>query len=232
VEIGPEAQADAVDVELHRIARGRYEARGRANAVPGTFLYRAQLADVPDALPARSAYFVVSNRSRPDAVPLVPVVQYVNRFARRYFMTADAEEMAKLDAGDEWRRTGDVFLAYGGENTPGIIGATPVCRFHGRAEAGFHAHFFSPSPDECDAVARHGGWRLETRNAFAVLLPDSVTGACPHRMRPVYRAFNNRPDAGHIYATAPWLLNVFEHPTGFWIREGYGPDAVAFCVPE
>jgi len=232
IEIETVARPDAVDVELLRTAVGRYEVRARANAVPGTFLYRAELADIPDMVSRRSAYFVVSNRSRPDAIPLVPVVQYVNHFARRYFMTADAEEMAKLDAGEAWRRTGDVFLAYSRESAPLAIDATPVCRFHSRSDAGFGSHFFSPLPEECEAVARHGGWLLESDNAFSVFLPDRVTGACPQRTRPVYRAFNNRPDAGHMYTTAPWLLNVWEYPTGAWIREGYGPDAVAFCAPE
>jgi hypothetical protein len=209
IEIGPAARPDLVDAELSRTAVGRYEVRARANGVPGTFLYRAQLAGVPSMLSTRSAYFVVSNRSRPDAIPLVAVVQYVSRFARRYFMSADFEEMAKLDAGDEWRRTGDVFLAYSRENAPLAIDATPVCRFHTRADASFQSHFFSPLPEECEAVRRHGGWVLEADNAFSVFLPDTVTGACRSRTRPIYRAFNNRPDAGHIYATAPWLLNVW-----------------------
>ena len=230
-EIGPVAHPDMVDIELARIAAGRYEVRARANLVPGTFLYRAQLANLPSML-STPVYFVVSNRLRPDAVPLIPVVQYVNNAVRRYFMTADVAEMAKLDAGHEWRRTGDVFLAYSREHASLLRDATPVCRFHTRSDAGFGSHFFSPLPEECSAVERHGSWLLETDNAFSVFLPDKVTGACPHRTRPIYRAFNNRPDAGHIYATAPWLLNVWEYPTGPWIREGYGPDPVAFCAPE
>ena len=213
------------------IEPGTYVFPARANEVPGTFQYRAFIADVPFQ---PSAYFVVSNRPGAMTFPLVPVVEYYNAYSRHYFMTTSFDEMAKLDKRDEWYRTRGVFLAYAAGTAPRPIDASPVCRFYGRPDAGLDSHFFSASADECEAVKKQlcSAWLLETENAFGVLLPDAQTGACPADTQAIYRAYNNRPDANHRYTADPSALNVWEYPTGPWIREGYGPEAVAMCVPK
>ena len=210
---------------------GKYELTALADDAPGTFMYRVVLEDVPFR-PA--AYVVLSNRRHATSLPLVPVVEYVHAPSSHYFMTANFEEMAKLDGHPEWYRTGDVFLAYGGGSAPQPADATPVCRFIGEPDGGSGSHFFSPFAQECEAIRRQaaGPWQLETDNAFGVFLPDPVTGACRNGTRAIYRAFNNRPDANHRYSTYYWALSVIEYPTGPWIREGYGPDPVAMCAPE
>lgn len=210
-----------------RVAPGTYAFDARANDVPGAFQYRAYLPDVPFS---RDAYFVVSNRAVSRPFPVVPVVEFYN--GRHYFMTASFDEMAKLDASDQWLRTGQLFLAFApGSSRP--ADASAVCRFYGRPDAGLDSHFFSASADECDAVERSAtGWELETRDAFAVFLPNAASGVCPSGTERVYRAFNNRPDANHRYTTDAASLNVTEYPTGPWIREGYGPEGVAMCAPR
>ena len=228
----PDKQPDVVVSGVpSMIAPGTYVFPARANDVPGTFQYRAFLADVPFQ---PSAYFVVSNRPGAVTFPLIPVVEYYNAYSRHYFMTTSFDEMAKLDKRSEWYRTRGVFLAYAAGTAARPIDASPVCRFYGRPDAGLDSHFFSASAEECEAVRKQlgGAWLLETDNAFGVLLPDAQTGACPADTQPIYRAYNNRPDANHRYTADPSALNVWEYPTGPWVREGYGPEAVAMCAPE
>ena len=59
---------------------------------------------------------------------------------------------------------------------------------------------------------------------------DIATGACLFDTTPVYRVYNNRPDANHRYTTS--LATRDSMVVAGWIAEGYGPDAVAFCGPR
>ena len=69
---------------------------------------------------------------------------------------------------------------------------------------------------------------LESRSAFYVALPDPVTGACPVPSYPVYRLYNQRPNAGHryIYDSLERRIPLLQQG---WIPEGYGPAGVAWC---
>lgn len=61
------------------------------------------------------------------------------------------------------------------------------------------------------------------------LQPDAA-GACPAGSAPLYRVFDNRSDAHHRY-TADRAVRDGMVARG-WIAEGYGPDAVAMCIPQ
>lgn len=205
-----------------------------ANAAPGTFQY---LAWYQYAGELRSQYFVFSNRAAADTLPLVPVVEYIHYGLSHFFMTANPDEMRALDARatSGWFRTGEAFLAFAPGAAGTVAGAVPVCRFYGRPEAGLDSHFFSASASECaDVVRRFGAsWLLETGSAFALFLPDAATGACPPATMPLYRGFNNRPDANHRYASSSeGAMNPPTYRTGSppWTLEGYGPGVV-MCAP-
>ncbi|MFO1396444.1 MAG: hypothetical protein U1F48_05210 [Burkholderiales bacterium] len=206
-----------------------------ANGVPGAFQYMAWYSYAGET---HAQYFVFANRGALDVLPLVPVVEYFNYGLLHFFMTSDAGEMRALDAGlaSGWHRTGEAFLAFAPAAAGTVAGAVPVCRFYGRPEAGLDSHFFSASAAECADVAQRFGhsWMLETSNAFALFLPDTATGACPQASMPIYRGYNNLPDANHRYATSP---EGAVHPPAYgigspaWSLEGYGPGVV-MCAPR
>jgi len=160
-------------------------------------------------------------------------VEYYNAALDHYFVTALADEIAKLDAGEVvgWQRTGQHFAVVD-PATP-ALGASPVCRFYGRPEAGLDSHFYSASTAECADVRRRfpGVWLEETSDAFGIWLPDQVTGQCPATTIPVYRAWNGRADSNHRFTTDPAIQQAMI--ARGYIAEGYGPVAmpVAMCAP-
>jgi uncharacterized delta-60 repeat protein len=158
----------------------------------------------------------------------VVVVGYYNSSLQHWFMTADREEQRLLDTGvlQGWARGSGTFTAVAAGS--GRAELSPVCRFYGRPEAHLDSHFYSASPAECAEVERRfsASWVKEADDVFEVYLPDTVTGACPPQTRPVYRFFNGRTDANHLFTTLP------NAPQGF-TPEGYGPPPypVAMCAP-
>lgn len=164
----------------------------------------------------------------------VVAIEYVRYYADtiHYFLTVSDEEKGYLDTGRlfGWQRTGEAFWVHPADAL--VPGMTPVCRYYGRPEAGLDSHFYSASPAECAEVARKFGtaWIVESEAFFRVSLPDLATGACPANTSPVYRWFNNLPDVNHVYTTSPDTIAHLR--LAGWIAEGYGPDAVAMCVPQ
>ena len=133
-----------------------------------------------------------------------------------------------------WTRTTKSFRVFPTQALGGA-GVNPVCRFLIPPEHG-NSHFFSASPDECNAVfgkigqdPNYSGYIEETASAFFIALPDVSTGACPVGTTVVYRLFNNRPDANHRYTTDP-AIKAAMIAKGY-IAEGYGPDAAIMCAP-
>jgi hypothetical protein len=156
-------------------------------------------------------------------------VEFTRPTAGDYFLTADPTEIAVLDSGalPGWQRTGESFgVAPSGSR--GFEGATPVCRFYGRREAGIDSHFYSASPAECAMVLDRypAAWLLESLEVFAVALPDA-TGTCPAGTLPVYRLFNGRQSANHRYVSSLAIRDTMV--AAGWIAEGYGPSQVAMC---
>jgi len=164
--------------------------------------------------------------------PTAPVVEFFSAGLNRYFMTADAGEIAALDDGSirGWTRTGENFTAY----PPDGIRANPVCRLYGSPQAGLDSHFFSADPAECAAVvARWRAWTLEHQGAFgAVATPVFKQGAslCDEGGTALFRLYSNRSGADHRYTVSTPTRNAMLAKG--WIAEGafLGPDGVPFAM--
>lgn len=172
--------------------------------------------------------------SYPPAVPWpgrVPVVEFYHRALDHYFVSADAGEIAALDASQlsGWARTGIGFAGFAA-NAAAPDGSTPVCRFYGDPKAGLDSHFYSASPVECAAVRAHfPAWIFESASVFRVFMPDSNTGICPAGTMPIYRAFNGRADVNHRYTHDYTVLR--QMVAKGYVAEGYGDPPVAMCAP-
>ena len=161
-------------------------------------------------------------------------VEYFNASLGHYFLTADIEEIAKLDGGEVhgWLRTGESFRVYSPTAMPPA--ANPVCRFYGLPTAGIDSHFFSDDVGECGIVKARWpqAWVEETPVAFGAV--RSAGSLCLGAYRPVYRVYNNRVDANHRYTTSTAIRDAML--TQGWIEEGRYPNAAggvafAMCVP-
>lgn len=157
----------------------------------------------------------------------VPVVEYFNAALDHFFVSASGSDIAALDEGrlSGWQRTGRTFNAYATAQP----GTTPVCRYYIPPALG-DSHFLSADPAECSAVgAKFPAFVLESSAAMHVFLPDRAAGTCPAATRPVYRLWNGRSDSNHRYTTDPGIRD--EMVARGFVQEGYGPGAVAMCVP-
>ena len=128
--------------------------------------------------------------------PTVEVVEYYNAAMDHYFITWIAAEMANLDAGltsTRWTRTGRTFKAFAASQSA----TSQVCRFYIPPEEG-DSHFFGRGAGECSATQQaQPDFVLEDPSYMHVVLP--AAGTCPAGTQPIYRVFNNRPDANHRY---------------------------------
>jgi len=159
-------------------------------------------------------------------------IEFYRAASDHYFVSSAPMEIAALDTGAHpgWQRTGQRFAVW--PATQAIApGRTPVCRYYGRPEAGLDSHFYSASPAECASVAQRfaAAWAFESANVFAVAPADAASGACTSGLVPVYRLYDARADANHRYTTSAPTAAAMR--AAGWVPEGYGPDAVAFCVP-
>ena len=162
------------------------------------------------------------------------VVEYYSPELDHYFISAWTDEVAAIDAGGGFKRTGQAFKAWlRAGDAPAR--AVPVCRFYA---SGPNSHFYTADPAECqflkslearqkgEAAAKgqsFRGWQFEAI-AFHALAP--AAGACEAGSRPVYRAYNNRAaeeDSNHRFIAQERA--DAGTPTG-WVAEG-----VAFCSP-
>lgn len=150
-------------------------------------------ADHPQAIPFRTAVIGLAGRS-PVTVAQAPgagmrVVEYHAPSVDQYFLTANENEMAALDRGSDWRRTGVTFLASGDQE---------VCRFYGDLAAGPNGHFYTARVDVCDALKLRANitpfgreaYRYETI-AFPMGLPlmplNDGRWRCPEGSRAIYQ---------------------------------------------
>jgi dienelactone hydrolase len=161
------------------------------------------------------------------AAPLPPgpgqqiAIEYYNPGLDHYFMTADPNEVAILDAGQViagWQRTGYAFGVYAPDAPAGVA----ACRFFGVPGVGPNSHFFTILPYECDAVKRNPLWLFEGL-VFRVDAPDA-TGNCPADRVPVVRMYNNGKggQANHRYLTS-------HSETAEMLREGWIVEGTVFC---
>jgi hypothetical protein len=167
----------------------------------------------------------------PAPAALVDAVEFYQTAQDHFFVTAYADEIAKLDGGEftGWQRTGQSFKVL----EPGSMagGVPSVCRFYGIPAAGLDSHFYSASAAECAEVEQKfpGVWILEAANVFRVFLPQPGTGACPAGSVPVYRSWNGRADSNHRYTTD--LATQQAMIAKGYVAEGYGAVPVAMCSP-
>jgi serine protease len=153
----------------------------------------------------------------------VPVVEYFHAGFGHYFMTADEDEIAALDAGaygGAFVRTGRQFDAF----DAATAGTSPVCRFFTVSFAPKSSHFYTADAAECDQVKHNADWQYE-KIAFHVRAP--VSGTCAAGTTPVYRMYNNGQTGApnHRFTTDPSLYQQFTTAQG-WSAEG-----IAFCAP-
>ena len=178
---------------------------------------------------AAVAVLAVPQASPPPPPTTLPVVEFYHTALDHYFITANPDEIAKLDNGTfkGWARTGETFNAYSPGSSRGKS-RRPVCREYGNPLYGLDSHFYSASPDECVAtmVNTSGSWLLEASEVFEMDLPDA-SGACPAGDVPVYRIWNKRRDSNHRYTTKIAIRDQMVAKGG--VAEGYGPNAVALC---
>ena len=111
-------------------------------------------------------------------------VEYFHAAMGHYFVSADADEIAGLDAGAfaGWARTGQTFAVW-----TGGTGLVDVCRFFTEAFAPKSSHFYTALIAECDGLKLGAVWQYE-KLAFKVALPTAA-GACPVGI-PLYRLYN------------------------------------------
>jgi hypothetical protein len=153
----------------------------------------------------------------------VTVVEYYNHDLGHYFMTADADEIAGIDAGVAgrgWEKTGHGFVAYARPTHWAYCSScVAVERFYG---PGPNSHFYSGGAEEVAGLRRPGtGWIYE-KTAFSAHVPDA-NGQCavPYYPVPVYRLYNNRwmfNDSNHRYVTSTARRDAMI--AAGWIDEG------------
>lgn len=169
-----------------------------------------------------------------DPVRKAAVVEFYNATLDHYFITQNQGEIDHLDAGNDWRRTGQSFLAYTPDAADGR--GQPVARYYGLPSAGLDSHFYSWNWWEVWGLGNsaaenypstNGGWLFETAAAFAIDWP-STEGICGSGTVPVYRLWNGRADSSHRYTTDPAIKQ--QMVAKGYVPEGYGPNAVFMCA--
>jgi len=162
------------------------------------------------------------------------VVEYYSDKLDHYLVTAWTDEIAALDAGTAFKRTGERFKAWlHASDAPAY--AVPVCRFYA---SGPNSHFYTADPGECnylkslqqkqaaDASAKgqpFPGWQFEAI-AFYAIAPEN--GSCPANSRPVWRAYNDRAaenDSNHRFTVTDVVRRA--------MQVGWADEGLAFCAP-
>ena len=168
----------------------------------------------------------------PLVPPTTPAVEYYNAGFGHYFVTAQADEIAGLDAGafgGAFVRTGRTFQVHTSAGTALV----PVCRFF-TTPGTFGArssHFYTADAAECAGLKANPAWIYE-KIAFYVPMPD-VAGTCPANSLPVYRMYNNgQTGAPNHRFTTDYATRLAFSPALNWSHEGDGPVGVGFCAPQ
>jgi hypothetical protein len=160
-------------------------------------------------------------------------VEYYADSLDHYFITAWPDEIAVLDAGTAFKRTGERFKTWlHSSDAPEY--AVPVCRFYA---SGPNSHFYTADPAECqylkslqqkqaaDAAAKgqpFAGWQFEAIAFFAIAPQD---GACPAGTQPIYRAYNGRAaenDSNHRFMARKVIRDA--------MLESWHDEGIAFCA--
>lgn len=158
----------------------------------------------------------------------ISAVEFYHAEFGHFFLTTSPVEMELLDTGAHkgWRRALYEFKVHDAPG-PGLV---PVCRFFSAAFAPKSSHFFTAFPEECAAVKANPNWVFEGER-FHVRLPD-LAGKCLAGTMPIYRAYNGGQGGAPAHRFTPYLGEVCARFGGDCVKEGRGPEGVAFCVPE
>lgn len=167
-------------------------------------------------------------RTKPGPTTRGTVVEYYNETLDRYFDTLFANEIERLDASGDWRRTGQTFLAYvpNGSDRRG----QPVAREYFWWPSGAEAHFLMWDGRESllsmpDAEVM---WTIETFDAFEILIPDSRDGSCPLDTIRVYRLRNAGVESAVRYTTDLAIrATMIAHG---YVPDGYGLEGTVMCA--
>lgn len=156
-------------------------------------------------------------------------VEFYNTLLNHYFMTADAAEVAGIDAGSAgpgWVRTNATFNAWPtAADAP--YNASQVYRFYGTPKIGPNSHFYTISSAEFANVLHDRGWTYEYGNWFWVIAP-TAPGQCPVNTTLVYRAYNDRfafNDSNHRYTASLAVLQSM-------VSQGWIAEGVVMCMPQ
>ena len=84
-----------------------------------------------------------------------------------------------------------------------------MCRFFSQS---LNSHFYTAKPAECEDVKVKfaATWLFESAEVFRAFVVDPSTGICPTDTSPVYRLYNNRPDANHRYTDQVSVFNLMK----------------------
>ena len=159
--------------------------------------------------------------------PVRPVVEYYNAGFGHYFVTADDDEIAGLDAGAfdfAFIRTGRAFNGYASVSA----GRVPVCRFF-TTPGTFgtkSSHFYTANQAECDGLKLNAAWVYE-KIAFYIAVPGG-NGACPAGLTPVWRMYNDGQTGAPNHRFTTDVLVYQDYTT----TKGWSAEGIAFCAPS
>ena len=157
------------------------------------------------------------------ALPFLPgevdVVEYHRDLTDHYFMTSIPLEIAALDAGSEWLRTGTEFKAFALGSGLGL----PACRFFSMPALSPDTHFFTINPVECNIVRASPLWLFE--GLVFEAQPPQTDGNCPADRIPVTRLYNNgmNRQPNHRFLTS-------KSETAAMQAEGWILEGPVFCA--
>jgi len=138
-------------------------------------------------------------------------VEFFNAALGHFFMTANPAEIAILDAGSAWQRTGQSFNVG--------AGTSAVCRFYGMPPKGPDSHFFTADPAECQiAMTKLAAWTFEG-HVFSTT--PAVNGQCPAGMVAVHRFYNNPATVSAVNHRFTVTQQAFDQTRAMgWVHEG------------
>ena len=155
----------------------------------------------------------------PPEPPTIVLAEYYHAAFDHYFVTAEAAEIAGLDAGSPpgWSRTGFAFKAIDAAQAAGL----PNCRYFG-VFGEVSTHFYSVIPVECQRLAGDPVWTFEA-DAFRAE-PTSAQDCAPGLTR-VVRTYNNGRGgaANHRYLTSG-------SETATMTAAGWVVEGAVFCA--
>jgi hypothetical protein len=144
------------------------------------------------------------------------VIEFRNADFDAYFYATAPDEIASLDSGAAWKRTGKSFRAITQPCTD-RQDLHQAYRFFGRPGAGPTSHVFTIDQEECHAVNRSGAWIFEGVAFYAErTLRD---GSCAYAERtPLYRVWRPFGESRHRFTTERAV--VAEQTAQGWVDEG------------